>query len=67
MPQDKGATAATQITKYNPWKALITTVSFYSFLIIENSIISFHKHLVAADNKTFDTIFKILLQQADNS
>ena len=51
MPRDKGATAATRITKCNPRKAPITTVSFYSFLIAESSIISFLKHLIAADNR----------------
>ena len=67
-PRGRGATAATRITKCNPRKAPITTVSFYFFfLFIENSIISFLKHLIAADNKTFDTIFKILFQLADNS
>ena len=51
MPQDRGATAATLITKCNPWKAPITMVSFYSFLIMEKSIISFLNYLVAVDNK----------------
>ena len=50
-PRDRGTTAATRITKCNPWKAPITIVSFYSFLITENSIISFLKYLIAADNK----------------
>ena len=67
MPRDRGATAATRITKCNPRKTPITTVSFYAFLVTENSIISFLKHLIAVDNKNIDTIYKILFQQADNS